>query len=57
MNLGVKVKVALLVIVVFGGIALAIDKLFDMPLYAPLGAAAAVLFVLATRKKANSDLK
>lgn len=57
MNLNSKVKIALLVIVVFGGIALAIDKLFDMQLYAPLGAAAAVLFVLANRKKANSNSK
>lgn len=52
-----KLKIALIVLVVFGGIAFTIDRAFDMQLYAALGAAAAVLYVVATRKKGSSDSK
>ncbi len=52
-----KLKMVLIAVVVFGGLALIIDRVFDMQLYAPLGASAAVLFVLATRKKGTSDSK
>lgn len=46
-----KLKIALILLVVFGSIAFTIDRVFDIKSHAPLGASAAVLFVLATRKK------
>ncbi len=53
MNLSVKVKIVVMLIIVFGSVAVFFDLVLDMKLYGPLGGSAFLFYWLATRKKTN----
>jgi hypothetical protein len=53
MNLSVKVKIVVMLIIVFGSVAVFCDLVLDMKLYGPLGGSAFLFYWMATRKKTS----